>query len=98
VAPRLPFRDSPPRAPDAETRSLGTFDAQFEARIVRVWALVGEAIAGATHALLGGDRELAKALVRDDEVIDELVNGLVGEVTRTLELGTGSPADRRRLI
>ena len=75
-----------------------TFDATFEARIVRVWALVGEAIAGATHALLAGDRELAKALVRDDEVIDELVNGLVAEVTRTLELGTGTPADRRRLI
>jgi phosphate transport system protein len=75
-----------------------TFDADFEARIVRVWALVGEAIAGATHALLGGDRELAKNLVRDDEVIDDLVNGLVAEVTRALELGTGTPADRRRLV
>ena len=74
------------------------FDADFEAKVVRVWALVGEAIAGATHALLGGDRELAKNLVRDDEVIDELVNGLVAEVTRALELGTGTPSDRRRLV
>jgi len=74
------------------------FDAVFEARIVRVWALVGEAIAGATHALLAGDRELAKSLVRDDEVIDELVNGLVAEVTRALEFGAGSPEERRRLV
>jgi len=74
------------------------FDEEFEARIVRVWALVGEAIAGATHALLAGDRELAKVLVRDDEVIDELVNGLVAEVTRALELGAGTPTERRRLV
>ncbi len=65
---------------------------------MRVWALVGEAIAGATHALMAGDRELAKTLVQDDEVIDELVASLVGEVTRALELGTGSTADRRRLV
>ncbi len=75
-----------------------TFDDDFEGRVVRVWALVGEAIAGATHALLAGDRELAKNLVRDDEVIDELVSTLVSEVTRALELGAGTPADRRRLV
>jgi phosphate transport system protein len=85
-----------PALPATPPRS--SFDADFEQRIVRVWALVGEAIAGATHALMAGDRELAKQIVRDDEVIDELVNTLVAEVTRALELGTGTPADRRRLV
>jgi phosphate transport system protein len=72
--------------------------ADFESRVVRVWALVGEAIAGATHALMAGDRELAKTIVGADEVIDDLVNSLVAEVTRALELGVGTPVDRRRLV
>lgn len=71
---------------------------EIESRVVRVWALVGEAIAGATHALMGGDRELAKALVRDDEVIDELVGSLVDEVVGALERGSGTVQERRRLI
>lgn len=75
-----------------------TFDASFEARIVRVWALVGEAIAGATHALLAGDRDLAKSIVQNDEVIDDLVNSLISQVTAALEHGGGSVTDRRRLI
>lgn len=82
----------------ASVLSAAPFDPDFESRIVRVWALVGEAIAGATHALMAGDREVAKGLVRDDEVIDELVNSLVAEVTRALELGTGSTGERRRLV
>lgn len=44
---------------------------------MRVFALVGEAIATATHALLSNDRELAKKVVEQDVVIDELVNELV---------------------
>lgn len=96
IRPRL--RD---RAPDEIAEPLtpsATFDAAFEGRVIRVWALVGEAIASATHALLAGDRELAKAIVTADEVIDELVDDLVAEVTRALELGTGTPAERRRLV
>ncbi|HLK46061.1 MAG TPA: PhoU domain-containing protein [Acidimicrobiales bacterium] len=79
-------------------RPLAIFDDSFETRVVRVWALVGEAIAGATHALLVGDRELAKVIVRADEEIDDLVSGLVAEVSRALELGAGTPAERRRLV
>ena len=98
MAPRLHFREPAPPEVTPPQSPRPTFDADFEARVVRVWALVGEAIAGATHSLLAGDRELAKAIVRDDEAIDELVNALVAEVSRTLELGTGTPADRRRLV
>ncbi|SRR5579871_1808220 len=91
-----------PRTPHAidavSERPLAIFDDSFETRVVRVWALVGEAIAGATHALLVGDRELAKVIVRADEEIDDLVSGLVAEVSRALELGAGTPAERRRLV
>lgn len=44
---------------------------------MRLFALVGEAIASSTHALLAGDRELAKHVVHQDIVIDELVDSLV---------------------
>lgn len=44
---------------------------------VRIFALVGEAIAEATHALLANDRELAKRVVDQDVEIDRLVNELV---------------------
>jgi len=49
----------------------------METSVIHVFALVGEAIAEATHALLSGDRELAKRVVKNDEVIDEEVNRLV---------------------
>jgi phosphate transport system protein len=98
VALRLRFRDRTPLDAAAPTAPRATFDAEFEARVVTVWALVGEAIAGATHALLAGDRELAKSIVGEDERIDELVDELVAEVTRALELGAGSTAERRRLV
>lgn len=52
--------------------------------IVQIFALVGEAIAEATHALLSGDRELAKHVVEQDIVIDELVAELVSKCEDTL--------------
>src|ERR1019366_9183831 len=39
----------------------------------QAFALVGEGIAGATHALLAGDRDAAKLLVRRDDVIDQII-------------------------
>lgn len=58
---------------------------------VRVFALVGEAITEATHALLAGDRELAKRVVEHDVIIDELVDAIVSEAER--ELVTNSALD-----
>jgi phosphate transport system protein len=68
-------------------------------QIVRVFALVGEAIAEATHALLAGDRELAKRVVDQDIVIDELVDALVAEAeTQLLENASLAPESRRVLL
>jgi phosphate transport system protein len=95
---RLRFRDPSEHDASAPLAPRSPVDPDFESRVVHVWALVGEAIAGATHALLGGDRELAKSIVSADEAIDELVNDLVAEVTRSLEQGAGTTLERRRLV
>jgi phosphate transport system protein len=66
---------------------------------VRIFALVGEAIAGATHALLANDRELAKRVVEQDIIIDELVNNLVSVTeTRLLESAALDVEGRRELL
>jgi phosphate transport system protein len=56
-------------------------------KIVHTFALVGESIAEATHALLAGDRELAKHVVEQDVVIDNIVNELVSQVENLLVEG-----------
>ena len=67
--------------------------------VVRIFALVGEAIAGATHALLAGDRELAKRVVAQDIEIDNLVNSVVLDTEgRLLENEGLTIAERQRLL
>ncbi len=66
---------------------------------VRIFALVGEAIAGATHALLSSDRELAKRVVEQDIEIDDLVNELVVTAERRLlESAEHDVEGRRELL
>ena len=71
---------------------------QLDADLTRAYALVGEAIAGATHSLLTGDREAAKALVAQDEEIDELVLGMTVLAEGALIESGRSAAERRQLI
>lgn len=72
---------------------------ELRPQVVRIFAMVGEAIAGATHSLLAGDRELAKRVVESDIEIDQLVNSVV-ERTEVLLLNdsTISNDDRRQLL
>jgi phosphate transport system protein len=68
-------------------------------QIVRIFALVGEAIAGATHALLANDRELAKRVVEQDNLIDDLVNELVSTAeARLLKSAALDVEGRRELL
>jgi phosphate uptake regulator len=59
---------------------IATADEEIRPQVVQIFALVGEAMAGATHALLSGDRELAKNVVEKDKDIDTLVNSIVNAV------------------
>ena len=63
-------RADPPA--DSDSSVLAEIDRLF----VQAFALVGEGIAGATHALLAGDREAAKELVQRDEVVDKLTHDI----------------------
>jgi phosphate transport system protein len=64
----------------------------------QVFALVGEGIAGATHALLAGDREAAKLLVQRDELIDQIINDLSRTVQHQLVHGDTTADERRELV
>jgi phosphate transport system protein len=75
-------------APQVQPATVPVMDeAELKREVVRVFALVGEAIAEATHALLAGDRELAKRVVDQDIEIDTIVNGLVKKLETALLVG-----------
>ncbi len=64
----------------------------------QAFALVGEGIAGATHALLAGDRDAAKELVKRDEVIDKLIGQISTTVQHQLVHGETTPDERREYV
>ncbi len=78
----------------APTNSLDEIDRLF----VQVFALVGEAIAGATHALLAGDREAAKELVTRDELVDSLIREIARLAQDELVVKNTDEAQRTELV
>lgn len=89
-----------PSKPDETSNTpIVRLNEDLRPRTVRIFALVGEAIAGATHALLANDRELAKRVVEQDIVIDDLVNDLVSIVEgRLLDSAALDVEGRRELL
>jgi phosphate transport system protein len=91
------FRSS--RAENESDLPLVRLSEDLHPQIVRTFALVGEAIAGATHALLANDRELAKRVVEQDIIIDDIVDQLVSTVEdRLLETAPLDIQGRRDLL
>ena len=91
------FRSS--RNGDESDVPLVRLSEDLHPQIVRTFALVGEAIAGATHALLANDRELAKRVVEQDIIIDDIVDQLVFTVEeRLLETAPLDVKGRRDLL
>ena len=83
--------------PDEESAEPETpLSDDLRPQTVRIFALVGEAMAGATHALLSNDRELAKRVVEQDIVIDTLVNELVFTAEARLLESDGLDVEGRR--
>jgi phosphate transport system protein len=66
--------EAPVRAVDNATSEPGYAEVaeQIHRRVIQMFAIVEEAVAGATDALLTGDRERARALVASDAALDEL--------------------------
>ncbi len=73
-------------------------DPGLERLLVQAFALVGEAIAGATHALLAGNRQAAKQLVEADEAIDALIDRISRAAQQRLVSGHGDAEERQELV
>ncbi len=71
---------------------------EIDRLFAQVFALVGEGIAGATHALLAGDRDAAKQLVKRDEVIDKLIGQMSTTVQLQLIHGDTTSDERREYV
>ena len=84
-----------PKSPGVETRDAAPISPEMKQKIVHTFALVGESIAEATHALLAGDRELAKHVVQQDVLIDTLVNDIVAQVETLLVHGPSLSSEAR---
>ena len=66
-------------------------------QVIQLFALVEEAVAGATHALLSGDREAARELVAKDVALDELYRALESQVYDQLMI-SGQATSRKRWL
>ena len=67
-------------------------------QVIGLFALVGECVAGATDALLSGDREAAKSLVARDQMIDDTYRDIEELVQRQLSLQSPMATDLRFLL
>jgi phosphate transport system protein len=71
---------------------------EIDRKVLQIYALVGESVSGATHALLAGDREAAKALALRDEVIDSICEEIEELALQQLTVGgITSPSQLRYL-
>ncbi|HEX8769984.1 MAG TPA: PhoU domain-containing protein, partial [Acidimicrobiales bacterium] len=71
---------------------------EIDRQVVQLFALVSEGLAGATDALLSGDREAAKALVERDAMIDAVYIDVEDLVQRQIALQSPMADDLRFLL
>jgi len=71
---------------------------QIDAQVRQLFALVSEGLAGATEALLAGDRETARALVARDQIIDTVYVELEDLVQSLFALQSPMADDLRFLL
>jgi phosphate transport system protein len=71
---------------------------QIDRKVIQLFALVGDAIAGATHSLLSGDRQAGKLIVERDADVDKLYREIEQLVESHLVNGADAPARLRYLI
>ncbi len=71
---------------------------KIDRQVLGLFALVGECVAGATDALLTGDRDAAKVLVERDELIDRAYLDIEEVVQRQLLLQAPVASELRFLL
>ena len=72
---------------------------QIDRMVLQLFAMVGENVAGPTHALLSGDREAAKLLADRDDVVDTLYREIERQTLEQLTVGgIDAPAELRFLV
>lgn len=71
---------------------------EIDAKVIRLFALVGEGVAAATDALLAGDVEAARELAEQDQLVDLLEADLEQVAERELLLETPMAGDMRYLV
>src|SRR5262245_5704630 len=71
---------------------------EIDRRVIQLFALVTEAIAGATDALLSGDRAAAQATADQDALVDELEKDLEDLAQRELIQQSPMARDMRYLL
>ena len=67
-------------APGSVATVVITPEESIDRKVIQLFALVGEGLSGATHALLAADRDAAIKLARADEIVDALQREIEDEV------------------
>lgn len=70
----------------------------IDARMAQLFALVSEALAGATHALLSGDSALGLVVVEGDQSVDELTADVELLVWKQIDSKSTTSAALRHLV
>lgn len=81
---------------DETVRSV-QFVSQVDRKVIQLFALVGDAATGATHALLAGDRGAASTLFAREEEVDALYRGVEASVQDFIA-SHGCPPDLLRYL
>ncbi len=69
----------------------------IDRKVTQLFALVSEALAQATHALLDGNTELARQVVEGDQAVDDLTSEVEMLVWQQIDLAPGGP-ELRQLV
>jgi len=72
--------------------------SELDKRIPQLFALVTEALAGATEALLGGETRVGRAIVDADHKIDEITSELEQVVWKQIDASAMTGAPLRHLV
>jgi phosphate transport system protein len=89
---------APPGHGDGTVNVMESPLDEIDRLMLQLFALVGESVAGATHALLSGDREAARALADRDEVVDTLYHDIEELTLNQLTQAGGNSSQNVRYL